>query len=254
MDFYYFTDQILFNFSDKTLYFVNEDNTIDDAIDNTIDIDDKKLSPSLTKISRNNWRELLGIYGWDHPDEAWLSILDSYFVKLECGMDGDCFFHSLAEAININNIYKEKFENMYDSSSLRDIVCSMITHDNYDLILDYYKCEKESGEFQGEWDPSTISRIEDLYLEIQKSGNNFWADHFIIQLLGEYFKINIIILNIDEFMDKPFIIPIETKYTRYVFFVYEMGCHYQLLGRFNGKSITSVFNYIPHSIKKHMKR
>ena len=142
---------------------------------------------------------------------------------------------------------------MYDTNSLRNDVCSMITPDNYDLIINYYICENESGEFHGEWDPSTISRIEDLYIEIQKPGNNFWADHFIIQLLGEYLKINIIILNIDELSGAPFILPIETKYNRYIFFVYEMGCHYQLLGRFNGKSITSVFNYIPHIIKKHMK-
>ena len=98
MNFYYFTDQILYKFTDKTLYFIDEDNTIDNTIDN------KTSVSSLTKISINNWRELIGIYGWESPGEEWLSILDCYFVKLECGMDGDCFFHSLAEALNINNI------------------------------------------------------------------------------------------------------------------------------------------------------
>ena len=60
-----------------------------------------------------------------------------------------------------------------DVENLRNLVAYEINKDNFDIILETYKLEKEMGEFDGLWDPFEIKNIEDLREQIRTPGDNF---------------------------------------------------------------------------------
>ena len=80
-----------------------------------------------------------------------------------------------------------------------------INENNFDFILENYKLEKQHGEFDGNWDPYSVKSVDELKDKIKISGDTFWGDHIIIQLLEESLNINIIILNCenDFFLKRP---------------------------------------------------
>lgn len=228
MDFYYFTDVLVFSYKDKTLYFVDDDETVN-------------------KITQDNWDKSINNYGW-YVYEIYNIFDDKNLLKLECGADGDCLFHCLAEAININSVYDNNSSNFYDVISLRKICGSMIDIDNFDLIITNYREETDNNEFIGNWNPYNVDNIKDLIYEIEKCGNNFWGDHIMLQLLGKYFKINIIIISRDIIDICPNIYLVDYKYDNFVILDYTRGCHYQLLGYYNGSYIDTIFNKVPKII------
>ena len=71
-------------------------------------------------------------------------------------------------------------------------------------ILENYKLEKETLDFNGDWDPYMINNIEELKEQICKTGDNFWGDHIILQLLQKSLKFNVIILNSGDNIDDRF--------------------------------------------------
>lgn len=204
------------------------------------------------KITLNNWQKYLNEYGWEDIDETWqLKLLDSKnknrYGILECGGEGDCLFFCIIEAL-------KEFDELdnelgMDVEQLRNIVSYQITEENYPIILENYKLEQENNEFDGLWNPMEIQNIEELRNEIRKSGDNFWGDHIIIQLLEKALNINIIILNTEElvFEDNNFKIqprcnPINKKHIT-IFLSYCFSSHFQLMGYFNGKLMKTKFKY-----------
>jgi len=228
MNYFYFTDCLIFDYKDKT-YYLLEDN--------------KK-----TKISNKNWVSFVEEYGWEELNFSLENMLDEKYRILDCGAGGDCFFHSLAEALNLHNIYNNN-EVLYDTQYIREHAAKMITKQNFEFILNTYIIEAENGEFQGDWDPSKITTINCLKAEIVKSGDNFWADNVIISLLSDFFKINFIIISFDTAYNYS-IIQLSKNHKQNIIFFYELGCHYKLVGRFDGKKIKTIFNTLPKDIKE----
>jgi hypothetical protein len=201
------------------------------------------------KINNKNFKEVFDDYGWSELDFLWNIELGEEFMLLDCGANGDCLFHCLSEAINLDNIYRGDISNLYDVQTLRTKASKEFTRENFELILQNYKIEKEVGEFQGDWDPESINSIEELQNELCKTGNNFWGDHIIIQLLSQALNVNIIVLNGDEDFEKLTYNTVETQGSKgYIIIYFENNCHYKLVGKFNGKKIVSVFPEIPENL------
>tara|TARA_S200000501_G_scaffold23563_1_gene20371 strand:+ start:732 stop:1442 length:711 start_codon:yes stop_codon:yes gene_type:complete len=201
------------------------------------------------KINNTNFEVEFEDYGWSELGFLWNIELGDQFMLLDCGANGDCLFHCLSEAINLDNICRGDISNLFDVQTLRTKASNEFTSENFDLILQNYKIEKEVGEFQGDWDPESINSIEELQNELCKTGNNFWGDHIIIQLLSQSIKKNIIVLNGDEEFEKLTYNTVETPGSKgYIIIYFENNCHYKLVGKFNGKKIVSVFPKIPDNL------
>ena len=232
-DKYYISDSIFYDFESGSFYKEME-------IDNDLII---------KKITNSNFKEEFGDYGWDELDFLWNIELGEKFMLLDCGSHGDCLFHCLAEALNLHNICRKDISVLYDVETLRLKASEEIIDDNFDFILQNYKIEKYENEFQGDWDPDTVTTKEQLRNELCKTGNNFWGDHIIIQLLSQSLKKNIIVLNGDEDFEKLSLNRIESKGAKGNIIVYfENNCHFKLVGEFNGKKIKTIFNKVPNNL------
>ena len=120
---------------------------------------------------------------------------NSLFGCLECGDDGDCLFHCISYALN------NDYENIYDSKDIRSKIADSISEDQFKDIISCYRCMKDLDDFDESWDPYEIDTLDEFKKELCKTGHNYWGDHFLIQLIMETFKINILILTQDEFTD-----------------------------------------------------
>lgn len=244
MNCFYLTDSLIFNYEDKTIYkLVSESD--ESASTESVPASDEKI-----KITSKNWKELVCDYGWEDLDWEIEHLLDdTKYCMLECGAGGDCFFHSLAEAINIDNIYQNKLDDLLDIQTIRDCAAKMITGENFEFILNTYLMEEQNGEFQGDWDPASITTCTDLQKEIQTPGDNFWADNIIISLLSRYFKTNFIIINSPS-LTINYLLQLSSNYKKTIILYYEMGVHYKLVGRYDNKKIQTVFRTLPKKIRE----
>ena len=177
-DKFYLTESLFYDFNKKKTYFEKK---IDDK--NDIKNNIKNQTKNIL-INKKNYKKYFGLYEWQDIDYLWAIQLDDTYMLLECGSGGDCLFSSVAEALNLNNIYLNKITEYCDAEILRKQASSMIDENNFDIIIETYKLEKEHNEFDGNWDPNTINNIEDLKNEIESLGHNFWGDHITLQLLA----------------------------------------------------------------------
>jgi hypothetical protein len=214
----YFINEDLF-YINKSIYKIIEDNEI--------------------IINRRNWFNLLKDYGWTKLKLLWRNKLNSkFFALLECGSDGDCLFHVISEALNMELIYNYEVPK-FGIKDIRELVSSEITETNFSIILESYKAEVECDEFFGDWDPNKINSIEELKNEIKTLGNNFWGDHILMQLLSTKLKINFIIL--DGETESASSMGDDLKYDKTMLIYYSENLHFQLIGYFNGCIIQTVF-------------
>jgi hypothetical protein len=208
----------------------------------------------VVKVDKTNYSNALSFYGWEDIDFIWESQIGDAYLILDCGSSGDCLFHSIAEALNLKQIYSNSNNveelDFYHVDSLRKAASSKITSDNFNLILESYKLEDELGEFQGDWDPNKITRIEELQSEIEKSGNNFWGDHITIQLLSTALQINFVILNCNDDEDVSYTTVEIPGNKGFIILYYLNNCHFTLVGKFDGKRMNVIFKTIPNEIKK----
>ena len=209
------------------------------------------------KINDYNWSQYLKDYGWTKLELGWKKRLVNDSNKqfkyglLDCGANGDCLFHCIAEAFN-DPFDPEKC--IFDINDIREIASKEINQDNYQLILENYKLEQETDEFIGDWNPNSIKSIEELRNEIKKCGDSFWGDHIILQLLQKKLEFNVIILNSsDNLLDKYTIKPMASdiyKFPKTIILYYIEGLHFQLIGYFNKNKMEVIFdkNNIPDEI------
>ena len=207
--------------------------------------EDNLLKPH--KINNRNMFKYLAEYGWEKLPIEWRRKLNNNnFLLLDCGADGNCLFHVIAEALNNDNLSNNENKDsvkLYDVTGLRKIASECIVDENFTFILESYKMEAETGDFYGDWDPEKINTLEDLKSEIIKEGDNFWGDHIILQLLGEKLEINFIIFNSplgDEcsFYNSDLD---NLKFNKTIFIYYDSLVHFNLIGFFNGNLIKTVF-------------
>jgi len=197
------------------------------------------------KINKKNWKKYLKDYGWAPMPLNWRNMLDNRdFGILDCGSNGDCLYHVFAEGLNLNNIFNGDVDSLHDVKNIRHIAADGITPENFEIILDNYKCDNDFGL----WDPETVDTIEQLKTEIMEEGDNFWGDHIILQLIQDKLQLNVILL--DE-NDIHYMVNDIYKYDKTIIIYYLNNNHFQLIGYFNGNYMQTIFNKdeIPESIK-----
>ena len=220
-----------------------------------------ETNKGIVKLNRTNWHKYLKEYdynklslGWKKKLKSELSPKNSLWGIRDCGGEGDCLFLCIEEALR--NFY-EPDDDTYSVLNLRTLAAECINEDNFEIILETYKAEEESGEFDGFWEPNEITDIEELKDAMKECGNSFWGDHIFIQLLSEALKLNFIILNEEneydtvEYNIQRTFTTLDTK-RRTIILSYYSNIHYQLIGYFNGQRMQTVFNYeeLPEEILK----
>lgn len=193
-------------------------------------------------INHRNWLTNFNEYGYSEMSEVWKTRLGKNYSKIgviECGSDGDCLFYAIAEALNFENMKKMTKDDVYTADSLREIAANQITEDNFPLIIESYRLEADSFDFNGNWEPSEITSIEDLRTELIIPGNNFWGDIIVLQLLQQALKINFIIFR----SDSPKLYPTATENEDYelsIILYYENNIHFKLVGIFQSNNLYTV--------------
>ena len=196
-------------------------------------------------LNSKNWSKYLEEYGYEKISKKWNNRLcekykNSLYGVIDCGSNGDCLFHCIAEALHDKtDIDNEKLS----IEILRQKASEKVDDNNFDIILENYKCEIETNVFEGLWDPSTIKSKDELREEMCKCGDSFWGDHIILQLLQEAFKFNTIIFNSGEYDNNFTIHPLCSleKYDDTILLYYQEGYHFQLLGYFIDNKMKTVF-------------
>jgi len=195
------------------------------------------------KITTKNWHHYLGDYGWTKLNLGWRKRLKddgkSCFGLLDCGGDGDCFFHVLCEALNTEFLSKLRMPK-YEVKTLRLLAANEITKNNFKLILENYKIGFEEGDINGEWDPNEIKTIGQLKTEIVKGGDNFWGDHILLQLLQQKLKLNIIILNSNCTVHPMASLDLSENDKTIIIYYLDQH-HFQLIGYYDGNLMKTLF-------------
>jgi hypothetical protein len=241
---YYLSQNLII--SNSKIYYINDNNYI--------------------KITNCNWHKYLNGYGWEKLVYGWKRRLNKYnntkntnscWAAMDVSGDGDCLFSVVSVSLN-NELYYDSNNDKnstYDSQYLRNIAADFITDENYDIILESYRIEYDNNEFQGNWKPNDITSIDELRYELQQTGNNFWGDHIIIQLLQKALDTYFIILNNDmlDNTDDDIKLNIDSRFTIHnltdnieaykniIILYYIDGLHFQLVGHFNNGKMSTKF-------------
>lgn len=218
------------------------------------------LNKKNIKINKKNWHKYLEEIGWEKLELGWRKRLkskenNSLYGVLDCGAEGDCLFSCISYAFK--NLHKPE-DDSYRPEEIRKLVSLEINDSNYDMIIENYRLEVDTDEFEGFWDPYLVQNKEDLQKEIIKMGNSFWGDHILIQLLEKALNINLIILNSENnfFGSQEFKIQSIgnnfLKDRRSIILSYCLNSHFQLIGYFNGNVMKKIFNFeqIPKELIK----
>lgn len=193
-------------------------------------------------INHRNWINHFDSYGYTCIDEVWKPRLGKNFSKIgimECGSEGDCLFYAIAEALNFENMKSMADADIYTAESLRELAAEQINSENFPLIIESYRLEADSFDFNGNWEPNDIETPEDLKSELIVPGNNYWGDIIVLQLLQKALSINFIIFR----SDKPLMYPTATENSNYdksIILYYESNIHFKLIGVFQSNNLYTV--------------
>ena len=211
-------------------------------------------------IKKYNWHHILNEYGWEKIHKPWITKLNQLSVKkeknsrfgiLDCESDGDCFFHCIANALNERD---RNTDNYYISDDIRKLISDNITQDQFNLMITTYRIMKDADDFSEEWDPYEIDTLEDFKNTLNTSGHSYWGDFMLLQILSEILKVNIYILNTNEYQNEYNVYHTMCEYKREydnIFLILENDCHFKLVGYFDEKMITYFrSDEIPIELKK----
>ena len=211
-------------------------------------------------IKKYNWHHILNEYGWEKIHKPWITKLNQLSVKkeknsrfgiLDCESDGDCFFHCIANSLNERDI---NTDNYYISDDIRKLISDNISQDQFNLMITTYRIMKDADDFSEEWDPYEVSTLEDFKNTLNTSGHSYWGDFMLLQVLSEILKVNIYILNTNEYQNEYTVYHTMCEYKRdydNIFLLLENSCHFKLIGYFDDKMITYFrSDEIPIELKK----
>ena len=125
---------------------------------------DKKLYYDDELVDYTNYLEALEDYGFESISDEWAMRLDDNYFLLDCGGDGDCLFHVISEALNLDKISRSntgKKALLYNAKDIRKIAADSVTRKNFRDIICAYTLAKESDEFIGLWNPSFVETVKD---------------------------------------------------------------------------------------------
>ena len=219
-----------------------------------------KTKKSFVSVKKYNWHHILNDYGWEKINKQWIILFNKYsdnkeknsrYGMIDCERDGNCFFHCIANALNERDLNIGIY---YISSDIRKIISDNINKDQYNLMISTYRSMKDADDFNEGWDPYEINSLEDFKECIETSGNIYWGDFMLLQLLSEILKINIFILQENEYINEYSIYNTMCEWKREydnIFLILENDCHFKLLSYFNGKMISYFKNEeIPIELKR----
>lgn len=167
------------------------------------------------------------IHSWEPLDSTWQKKLYSKnFVMQNCEGDGNCQFRSITNAL-------KSIKKTWTHDKLRRLlskhVNNLSTHD-FETLINSYRLEKDTGTFQGMWDPYSIKTKRQLAKEISTSGFNFQGDNISLALLSKALDIDFYL-----FTDSYSIIDLsgDRKHDTFIVLYYEQSGnsgHYQTIG------------------------
>lgn len=179
-------------------------------------------------------------YSWVPLNKKWQLILRSNnFREKECNGDGNCQFRSIAQALS-NAGFK------HNHKKLRQDISKYIyelPQDQFELIINNYRFEIQSGDFQGNWDPLKVQTRYDFAKHLKKSGNHFQGDNITMSLLSQVLKIDFIVFdtdyNITDLSNN------DSLNDTVILLFYIKGNnnsgHYKTLGLINNKNVQTIF-------------
>ncbi len=194
---------------------------------------DKKLYYNDELVDYTNYQEALEDYGFEPIPDEWAMRLDDNYFLLDCGGDGDCLFHVISEALNLDNISSGKKKvSLYDAKDIRKIAADSVNRKNFRDIICAYTLAKESDDFIGLWNPLFVETVKDLREEILEMGDNFWGDQLVLSLIQDKLKLNVIILSDTSTKVYPTGTDIN-KFERTLVIYYYNDVHFQLVSYFD---------------------
>jgi len=206
-------------------------------------------------IKKYNWHHILCDIGWNKLNKNWIKKLNSYnpnsyknslFGVLDVPSDGNCLFHCIAEALSSSgDVY-------YESQDIRILLSKEIDEGTFNMIISIYRCLKDSEDFDEDWDPYEINKLQDFKDKLINGGHEYWCDHILLELLVKTLKLNIFILESnEEHNDKYQYLSNYNKKYKSIILLYSNGNHFQLIGNFQGymKQLFDDKN-LPIEIKK----
>ena len=239
MDYFYLSDNI----------FIKEDKTY--IIKNNKEV----------LIKNNNWHKLLKDIGWTKLSTQWIKKLSklstnkkkkSTFGIIDCGSDGDCFFHCISFALNSVERYKSD-PIIYNAHDIKSLLVNSIDIKTFNDIIEIYKILKDQDELEEYWNPynTTFDEFKEMILNKE---NIFWGDHILIQLIIKVLNINVIILNNDTYSKEYNVYNTMIEYDltkNTIILMYDNNNHFRLVGYYKDNLILSLFEHrsIPDEIK-----
>jgi hypothetical protein len=108
-------------------------------------------------------RKRSATWNLEELDDCWKTkLLSNKFYIKECIGDGNCQFRSIETALKTAG-FKLKH------TKLRNLIARyirQITDQEFHMIVQSYRLEKDNGEFEGGWDPYQISDKKDFIKEV----------------------------------------------------------------------------------------
>lgn len=206
-------------------------------------------------IKKHNWHHILSEIGWNKMNVNWIKKLNSYHPNpyknsqygiLDVPSDGDCLFHCLSKALSSTG------EEYYEAQDIRILLSNSIDQETFNTIIAIYRCLKDSDDFDEDWDPYEVHKLQDFKEKLINGGHDYWCDHILLELIIKTLKLNIFILEEnDKVYDKyQYLLNYNKKY-KSILLLYTNGNHFQLIGNFQGcmRQLFSDDN-LPIEIKK----
>ena len=225
-------------------------------------IKDDKMYNKKKLIISTNWHKKLKEIGWYKLPIPWIKRLNkmstvkvknSPYGVIECGSDGDCFFHCISFALNSIQRYN-KDPQVYNGRDIKKLLVDSIDKELYENIISIYKILKDSDDLDENWDPysMTLDKFKELILNKR---DVFWGDHILIQLIMKILNINIVILNNNQYTKTYTIYNTMMDYDSMkntIILMYDNMIHFRLVGYFRDNLMLSLFDhrYLPDEIKK----
>ena len=140
---------------------------------------DKKLYYNDEIVDYTNYLEALEDYGFESITDEWAMRLDDNYFLLDCGGDGDCLFHVISEALNLDKISRSNTDKkakkalLYDAKDIRKIATDSVSRKTF-AILCAYTLKKVMSLLVSE--SRFVETVKDLRDEILEMGDNFWGE------------------------------------------------------------------------------
>lgn len=204
------------------------------------------------QIQKHNWHRYLSDIGWRKFPRKWITELNKRMINkqknslygiLSCPGDGDCLFHSIANALNES----QGFMSYYTGKDIRKEISDSISKDTFEMIIECYRAMKDACDFHESWDPHKITDVSQFKKCLCDGGHEYWGDSLLIQLISSHYDVNILILSNEM---GPYPMMTEYCYHKPTICLWFDDNHFELIGHFDGEKMISYFSLLPDEIKR----